>query len=215
MPRPVIATRPMTQPTTTRSSGANAGLKVGPRGSTTPCCSITKRRTKAAQPDDNTRGVCRSVRLGRPEQRLVLLVHRDPVAVGVGHGECPAERAVERLSVDADASGLHLVEERLRVARPPPELDGGRLGRWPGLTWSARRAQAEGRPADVRDGVWAEVEGVADGAEVLLVELGRAFYVADLDRDEARARGDGGWCHVDYLLPITTRVRVETHRSGR
>src|SRR6266550_3526419 len=144
MPRPVIATRPMTQPTTTRSSGANAGLKVGPRGSTTPCCSITKRRTKAAQPDDNTRGVCRSARLGRPEQRLVLLVHRDPVAVGVGHGECPAERAVERLSVDADASGLHLVEERLRVARPPPELDGGRVGRWPGLTWSARRAQTEG-----------------------------------------------------------------------
>src|SRR5438034_7337424 len=122
MPRPVIATRPITQPTTTRSSGANAGLKVGPRRSTAPCCSITKRRTQAAQPHDKQPRPFASARLRWPEQRLVLLVHRDAVAVGIGHRERSAEGTVERLGKDANAGRLHLVEECLRVARPPPEL---------------------------------------------------------------------------------------------
>ena len=85
-----------------------------------------------------SRDRARSASLGRPEERLILLVDGDPVAVGVGHRKRPPEGSVERLRDDRDA-----------VRDVPARRVPGH--RWPattaGCSWS--RATGPGGPAVV------------------------------------------------------------------
>src|SRR5713101_4706085 len=53
-----------------------------------------------------------------PEQRL-LLIHRDPVPIRIGHRERATERAVERLAEDVDARRLHLFVPRPNAVDRP------------------------------------------------------------------------------------------------
>jgi hypothetical protein len=64
----------------------------------------------------------------RPEQGLILLVDRDPIAVRVGHREGSAERAVVGFLEDRESVRHDLFVERGRIAGPPPELDRRRVG---------------------------------------------------------------------------------------
>src|SRR5947207_1089494 len=155
-----------------------------------------------------------SAPLRRPEEWLVLLVDGDAVAIRIGHGEGSSERAVERLGNDANAGCDHSLIQRLRVACPPPELDARGFGRWTGLPWSTGRRERERRPAHECDGVGAEVERVANGAEVLFVERGGPVRVGDSDRDETGTPCHGGLFHLRTSYPQDSRDRPNSSVLG-
>src|SRR5439155_8228360 len=68
------------------------------------------------------------------EQRLILFVDGDSVAIWIGHDEGSTERRGKGLPDDRHPSLLDPFEERLSIARPPPEGDRGGVGRRTGLT---------------------------------------------------------------------------------
>jgi len=106
----------------------------------------------------------------RPEERLILLIDRDAITVRVGHRKGPSKGSVEGLGQDRYATCHGLLVECLGIARPPPKLDARGLGRRAGKSWPAGRRQGKRRPADERRRVRAEVEGVADRAQIALVK---------------------------------------------
>src|SRR5689334_6841538 len=79
-----------------------------------------------------------------PEERLVLLVHGDAVAIRIGHREGPPERAVERLGQDGHAIGPGLLEDGLGIRGPPPQLDRAGLRVRGGLAGTDRRQRHGG-----------------------------------------------------------------------
>lgn len=122
--------------------------------------------------------------------RSGAVVESDPVAVGVGEGECPAEGAVDRCGDDGVTVGQQSIVNGLDVGgvQPDPGTDAG-LG--DGCEIGARNDVADCE----RDRLRLEDDGVrrsglrADEAEVLLVERLRGVEVAHLQRDEVGAGG--------------------------
>jgi hypothetical protein len=118
-------------------------------------------------------------------------VQGDPVAVGVGEGERPAERAVDRRGDDGVTVGDQCIVNGLHVGGVQPDrgADAG-LGRGGEIGAGDDVAERE------RDRLRLEDDGVrrsgrrTDETEVLLVERLRSVQVARLQRDEVGA-GDG------------------------
>lgn len=115
----------------------------------------------------------------------------DPVAVGIGEGECAAEGAVDGLGDDGVPVGGESVVDDLDIGGVQPDR-GTDAGLGGGIEIGAGHevAQREGDGLRLEDdGVW-RTGPRADETEVVLVERLRGGEVARLERDEVGA-GDG------------------------
>ena len=128
----------------------------------------------------------------------------DVVAVGVGEGECPAERAVDWCGDDGVAAGDESIVDGLNVCGVEPDR-GTDAGLGSGCEIGAGNDVAERE----RDRLRLEDDGVrrsglrADEAEVLLVERLRSAEVARLEGDEV-----GAGAGMKLLLEASSALRA-------
>jgi hypothetical protein len=110
-PRPRSSIAPRTTPLACRRSPARG------RGAARGITACGRFRTPSLPCAEKRAGLSRP---RRPEERLIPLVHRDPVAIRICDGERSAERPIVRFDEDRHSVGNRFLVERLRIARPPP-----------------------------------------------------------------------------------------------
>jgi DNA-binding MarR family transcriptional regulator len=146
------------------------------------------------------------------------VVESDLVAVGVGEGEGPTERSVDRCGDDGVTVGDESIVNSLHVGGVEPDR-----GTDAGLNYGFEIGPGNDVAQSESDRLCLEDDGVrrsglrADEAEVLLVERLRSVEVTRLERDEVGAGGghdDAPSLRVSFLTWINVCQNADMSQDG-